>query len=93
MADRYDTLVVRGSTSSEVPREAAGGEVVAWSAGPALAEQGPLEEFVNELADGGYEYVDVEAIQAKARQVLQLSERQRDEGWIKPVTNEEQSNG
>lgn len=90
MAERYDTLVVRGSTSSEVPREAAGGEVCSWAAGHALAELGPLEDFVNELADGVYEYGDVEAIQAKARHVLELSQRQRDEGWIE---DEGQSNG
>lgn len=87
-AKRYDTLVICGATSNEVPREAAGGEVVAWSAGHVLAEQGPLEEFVNDLASGGYD--DVQAIEAKAHQVLALSKRQRDEGW---VNEESQSNG
>lgn len=89
-ANRYDTLVIRGATSNEVPREAAGGEVVAWSAGHALAEQGPLEEFVKELADGCHEDDDMNTIQAKANQVLELSQRQRDHGWL---DNEEKNNG
>jgi len=80
MAERYDTLVIRGATSTGVPREAAGGEVVAWSAGHALAEQGPLEEFVSALADGCYH--DVETIEAEASRVLELSHHQREQGWL-----------
>lgn len=80
-AIRYDTLVIRGATSNEVPREAAGGQVVAWSSGHALAEQGPLEAFVQELADGCYgDHMD--SIQAKANHVLEVSSRQRDLGWL-----------
>lgn len=86
---RYDTLVIRGSTSKEVPREAAGGEVVAWSAGHAIAEHGPLEDFVIGLANGDW-YSDVQAIATEAQRVLELSRRQRDLGWIK---DEEKSNG
>lgn len=82
-ANRYDTLVIRGATSNEVPREAAGGEVVAWSAGHALAEQWPLERFVQELADGDYLGDDSEGIQEQAARVLELSRHQRDHGWIK----------
>lgn len=81
-ANRYDTLVIRGATSNEIPREAAGGEVVAWSAGHALAEQGPLEEFVKALADGCHEDDDMDTIQAKAGRVLELSQRQREQGWL-----------
>lgn len=80
MSARYDTLVIRGATRSEVPREAAGCEVVAWSAGHALAEQGPLEEFVSALSDGCYH--DVETIEAEASKVLDLSRRQREQGWL-----------
>lgn len=79
-ATRYDTLVIRGSTSKEVPREAAGGEVVSWAAGHALAESGPLEEFVSDLVDGNYSSVD--AIEEQAHKVLELSRRQRDYGWL-----------
>lgn len=82
MAERYDTLVVRGSTSQAVPREAAGGQVVAWSAGHALAEMGPLEAFVQELADGCYEDESIESIQTSASHALSLSRFQRDNGWI-----------
>lgn len=78
---RYDTLVIRGSTSNEVPREAAGGQVVAWSSGHALAEQGPLQAFVEELADGCYGD-HMESIQVKANNVLEVSRRQRDLGWL-----------
>ncbi len=77
---RYDTLVIRGSTSKQVPREAAGGEVVSWAAGHAIAESGPLEEFVCDLVDGNYSSVD--AIEEEAHKVLELSRRQRDHGWI-----------
>lgn len=90
MAERYETLVVRGATSKDVPREAAGGEVVAWSAGHALAEQGPLEEFVQALADGDHAFENIDIIQAKASKVLELSNRQREHGWL---DNEEKSNG
>lgn len=80
LTDRYDTLIIRGSTSKEVPREAAGGEVVSWAAGHALAESGPLEEFVCDLIDGNYSSVD--AIEEQAHKVLELSRRQRDHGWL-----------
>lgn len=83
MAERYDTLVVRGSTSQTVPREAAGGELVAWANGHSLAEMWPLQNFVQELADGCYEGDDIDTIQAKANQVLDLSRHQRDQGWVK----------
>ncbi|WP_339079070.1 hypothetical protein [Pseudomonas sp. TMP9] len=88
-AKRYDTLVICGANSNEVPREAAGGEVIAWSAGHAIAEYGPLEEFVSGLADGEW-YSDVEAIATEAQRVLELSRRQRDHGWL---NNEEKNNG
>lgn len=90
MTERYDTLVVRGSTSQAVPREAAGGEVVAWAAGHSLAELGPLETFVQELADGCYEDESIESLQAKADQALDLARRQRKQGWIEA---EEKANG
>lgn len=82
LTDRYDTLIIRGSTSKEVPREAAGGEVVSWAAGHALAESRPLEEFVCDLIDGNYSSVD--AIEEEAHKVLELSRRQRSQGWLDP---------
>lgn len=88
-AKRYDTLVICGSTSKEVPRKVAGGEVVSWATGHALAEHGPLEEFVKDLVEGVYDYDEIEAIRDKASQALQLSLRQRDEGWVE---DEGQSN-
>lgn len=88
---RYDTLVIRGATSKEVPREAAGCEVVAWSAGHAIAEAGALEAFVDALA-GGECYRDMEAVATEAQRVLELSRQQRDHGWLSP-SNEEKSNG
>lgn len=78
--ERYDTLVIRGSTSQEVPREAAGGEVVSWAAGHVLAEVGPLEEFVADLTAGNFSSVD--DIKDMAHQVLAFSRRQRDHGWL-----------
>lgn len=89
MTVRYDTLVIRGLTSTEVPHTAAGGDVVSWAQGHLLAEHGPLEKFVKDLADGAYEADEVETIQVKANEALQLSLRQRDEGWI----DEEKANG
>lgn len=89
MKVRYDTLVIRGATSTEVPLTAAGGFVVSWAQGHMLAARGPLEQFVKDLADGAYEADEVETIQVKANEALQLSLRQRDEGWI----DEEKANG
>lgn len=83
MSKRYETLVVRGSASQTVPREAAGGEVVAWAAGHSLAELGTLETFVQELADGFYEDESIGDLQAKAERVLDLASRRRDQGWTK----------
>lgn len=80
MSTRYDTLVVKNSTSSEVPREAAGGEVVSWAAGHALAEMGPLEEFVRALADRQFDCSD--DISDAATKALCLSERQREAGYL-----------
>lgn len=80
MSTRYDTLVVKNSTRSEVPREAAGGEVVSWAAGHALAEMGPLEEFVRALADGQFDCSD--DISDAASKELRLSERQREAGYL-----------
>lgn len=79
-AARYDTLVIRGSTETAVPREAAGGEVVAWSAGHSLAELAPLEEFVTELAAGAFN--NMQAIQDEAHRVLDLSRRRWAAGWL-----------
>ncbi|ARU87092.1 hypothetical protein [Pseudomonas sp. M30-35] len=79
---RYDTLVIRGATGTEVPRTTADGEVVSWAQGHMLAQHGPLEEFVKDLADGVYEDYEVRTIQAKASHALQLSRLQRFEGWI-----------
>lgn len=64
---------------------------MAWSAGHAIAEAGPLEEFVSGLANGDW-YSDVEAIATEAQRVLELAHRQRDQGWLSS-NNEEKSNG
>ncbi|MCM2317981.1 MAG: hypothetical protein NDI93_01470 [Pseudomonas sp.] len=78
--DRYDTLVIKNANIKLVPREAAGGEVVSWAAGHALAEMHPLEEFVRALADGDMFCSD--DVEAEARRVLNLSGRQRDAGYV-----------
>lgn len=77
---RYDTLVIKNSTDKAVPREAAGGQVISWAAGHALAEMHPLEKFVRALADGDIDCS--EEVEAEAKRVLNLSNRQRDAGYI-----------
>ncbi|HGQ7289481.1 TPA: hypothetical protein ACL1SV_002014 [Pseudomonas aeruginosa] len=49
---RYDTIVIRGATGKDVPREVDGGEVVSWARGHELAAGDALLEFVNYVADG-----------------------------------------
>lgn len=78
--DRYDTLVIKNATDKTVPREAAGGQVVSWAAGHALAEMNPLEAFVRALADGDMFCSD--EVEEEARRVLDLSARQRDAGYV-----------
>ena len=86
---RYDTLVIQDSNSNEVPKTAAGGKVVSWSAGHALAEFEPLERFVTDLAGGAFsELNDFSVLESHAQHVLDCSRKQRDHGWpnSKPVS-------
>ena len=78
MTIRYDTLVIKNSTSKSVPQEAAGGQVCSWSAGHSLAELSVYEEFLDNLIAGDFDGGDLEvlalACQARAR-------KYRDEGY------------
>lgn len=79
---RYDTLVIQDANSNEVPKTAAGGKVVSWSAGHALAEFEPLERFVTDLAGGAFsELNDFSVLESHAQHVLDSSRKQRDHGW------------
>ncbi|HGP0116981.1 TPA: hypothetical protein ACLET2_001910, partial [Pseudomonas aeruginosa] len=76
---RYDTIVIRGATGKDVPREVDGGEVVAWSAGHELAALDALQEFVDNLAAGNcsqHSHLTHEAAAA-----LNLMRRRRAIGW------------
>lgn len=79
MAERYDTMVIRGAAGKSVPREVDGGEVVSWSKGHALASMDALEEFVQYLADGDCDVP--KAVTERANEVLSLVQRRRDLGW------------
>ncbi|MFD2645105.1 hypothetical protein [Pseudomonas japonica] len=80
LSERYDTLVIRGASGKEVPRMVDGGEVVSWSVGHAIAEAGPLLEYITELATGAIGTVG--DITDEAQRVLTLSKRQRHSGWL-----------
>lgn len=73
---RYDTLVVKNADSTTIPRQAAGGEVVAWSRGHDLAFAEALREFVERVANGeiwmGSELEDA------AKEALEVAVRYRD---------------
>lgn len=77
---RYDTLVIKNATDKAVPREAAGGQVVSWAAGHALAEMHPLEVLVKALAEG-YMLCSEEVCE-EARRALDLAARQRRAGYV-----------
>lgn len=81
---RYDTLVIRGATGQNVPREVDGGEVVAWSMGHGLAAMDALEEFVNDMADGSYH-----GLAKGAADALNLMRRRRALGWDSDVVAED----
>ncbi len=76
---RYDTLVVENSTSAKVPRTAAGGRVVSWASGHAIAESSAYETFVFDLIDGAFLDLD-EALEA-AQEAWQKGQRQREQGY------------
>jgi hypothetical protein len=76
---RYDTIVIRGAQGKTVPREADGGEVIAWSRGHELAAMDALETFVGDLASGSL--TDDETIITRATEVLDLMTRRRKLGW------------
>lgn len=81
-SERYDTLVLRNCTQPEVPREACGAEVVAWAAGHALAEAGPLEEFAQAVAAGAFDDCTLKEIVDAAQEAVEKSAKQREQGWI-----------
>lgn len=70
---RYDTIVIRGATGKDVPREVDGGEVVSWARGHELAAGDALLEFVNYVADGDCGITP--ELSTKARKALDLMER------------------
>ncbi|HHZ7667343.1 TPA: hypothetical protein ACWL5G_006399, partial [Pseudomonas aeruginosa] len=76
---RYDTIVIRGATGKDVPREVDGGEVVSWALGHELAAGDALLEFVNYVADGDCGITP--ELSTKARKALDLMERRSRLGW------------
>ncbi|WP_338859582.1 hypothetical protein [Pseudomonas aeruginosa] len=76
---RYDTIVIRGATGKDVPREVDGGEVVSWARGHELAAGDALLEFVNYVADGDCGITP--ELSTKARKALDLMERRSRLGW------------
>ncbi|KSJ17031.1 hypothetical protein AO994_07015 [Pseudomonas aeruginosa] len=76
---RYDTIVIRGATGKDVPREVDGGEVVSWARGHELAAGDALLEFVNYVADGDCGITP--DLSTKARKALDLMERRSRLGW------------
>ncbi|WP_238839704.1 hypothetical protein [Pseudomonas aeruginosa] len=76
---RYDTIVIRGATGKDVPREVDGGEVVSWARGHELAAGDALLEFVNYVDDGDCGITP--ELSTKARKALDLMERRSRLGW------------
>ncbi|EPB4524464.1 hypothetical protein LSP20_11095 [Pseudomonas aeruginosa] len=76
---RYETIVIRGATGKDVPREVDGGEVVSWAYGHELAAGDALLEFVNYVADGDCGITP--ELSTKARKALDLMERRSRLGW------------
>lgn len=77
---RYDTLVVEGSTSQEVPKEAAGGRVVSWAAGHSIAESSAYEDYVNAMLDE--DFLTLEEAQEAAQEARAKAELQRENGYV-----------
>lgn len=77
---RYDTLVIENSTSSTVPREAAGGRVTSWASGHAIAEASAYEQFVADLIAG--EFLDLEEALEAAQEAQAKAELQREQGYV-----------
>ncbi|MNP16889.1 hypothetical protein D3C76_1093030 [compost metagenome] len=78
-AKRYDTLVVENSTSKSVPMKAAGGRVVSWAAGHAIAECSAYEDFVKAVIDG--DFLTLEEAEEAANQAQLKAEMQREVGY------------
>ncbi|TCP73547.1 hypothetical protein EC849_11682 [Pseudomonas putida] len=78
-AKRYETLVVENSTSATVPRTAAGGRVVSWASGHAIAECSAYETFVADLIDGAF--LDLEEALEAAQEAWEQGNRQREQGY------------
>lgn len=81
MGIRYDTLVIEGADGKEFPREAAGGKVVGWAKGHALAKADALEEFMQALVDGEYEVLTYDEIVITAQEALDKARQHRDNGY------------
>lgn len=79
-AKRYDTLVIENATSKTIPQEAAGGRVVSWSAGHALAESSAYENFISVLLNE--EFSTIEEAQDAAHRAQELAELQRRTGYV-----------
>ncbi|WP_165495931.1 DUF551 domain-containing protein [Phytopseudomonas daroniae] len=76
---RYDTIVIRGATGKNVPREVDGGEVVSWAVGHKLAALDALEEFVDDMASGNCNIPS--PLTAQASSALDLMHRREALGW------------
>lgn len=77
---RYDTLVIVNASSKTIPQEAAGGSVVSWAAGHALAECNAYENFISALLNE--EFSTIEEAQDAAHQARELAELQRRTGYV-----------
>lgn len=80
-AKRYDTLVIENSTSTTVPMEAAGGRVVSWAAGHAIAESSALETFVKAIVDGEFNCYIPDELEWVAKEALEKAVKQRESGY------------
>lgn len=80
-AVRYDTLVLKNSTSKTVPKTCDGAEVVSWAAGHSIAEANALEEFVQGIADGQYYDCDPADLENVAQEALDKARQRRDNGY------------
>ena len=80
-AVRYDTLVLKNSTSKTVPKTCDGAEVVSWAAGHSIAEANALEEFVQSIADGQFYDCSPDELESAAQEALNKASQRRDNGY------------
>lgn len=83
MRQRYDTIVIENAQGKNVPQEVDGGRVVSWAAGHSIAELSALEDFVNLLVDGEYDYNDMDEIKRYASEAMEKADRQRENSYDK----------